>query len=268
MLRSWKKLGRLGVDGPDGEVGHVHTMYFDDSRWTIRYFVVDVGGWLTRRQVLIPPHSVSAADWTAGRLHISLTEEQLKNSPDIDLERPVSRQEEARYLNYFNYPLYWGGSGLFPDAPGVEPPVVGAELEAARAELERTEEEADARNSHLRSAEEVSGYHIQATDGEVGHVEDFVFDDQGWAIRYLVIDTSNWPGGAPVLVAPSWADEIDWTNSRLRVDLTVAQVKQSPVFADDVALARSYEEHLHQYYGRRGYWSTDEADPGHGRRPF
>ena len=74
----------------------------------------------------------------------------------------------------------------------------------ARAALELGGKERD--DPHLRSSRAVTGYHIQATDGDLGHVEDFIVDDHSWTIRYMVLDTTNWWPGKKVLVAPDWIE--------------------------------------------------------------
>jgi hypothetical protein len=171
----------------------------------------------------------------------------VKDSPDVDLDKPVSRQYEIDYFNYYGWPYYWPGpyawgAWAYPGAlatPAARPPAVA------------TQERGD---PHLRSAKEVIGYHIQATDDEIGHVEDFILDDESWAIRYLVVDTSNWWFGKKVLVAPRWIDRIDWPQAKLFVRLTREQVKNSPEWDASAPINRGYEERLYDYYGRPAYW--------------
>jgi hypothetical protein len=99
----------------------------------------------------------------------------------------------------------------------------------------------------------VSGYHIRARDGEIGHVEDFLLDDETWAIRYLVVDTSNWWFGNHVLVSPAWVTNVSWGERLVDVDLTRGIIENGPQF-DRRLLSRDYEQQLHKAYGRRGYW--------------
>jgi sporulation protein YlmC with PRC-barrel domain len=112
---------------------------------------------------------------------------------------------------------------------------------------------------HLRSAEEVTGYHICGSDGEIGHVADFIVDDETWAIRYLVVDTSNWWFGKKVLVAPGWAYSISFAKSLVYVNLTKEQIKNSPAWNPEALVNREYEERLYDYYGRPAYWTSDQA---------
>jgi hypothetical protein len=112
----------------------------------------------------------------------------------------------------------------------------------------------DEGDPHLRSAREVTGYHIRGTDDSVGSVADLLIDEEGWAIRYLVIDTGTWLSGRKVLIAPPWVSEVSWATQEVQVTLTRAEIEASPEYTPDIALDRSYEEQLHSHYGRRAYW--------------
>jgi hypothetical protein len=109
-------------------------------------------------------------------------------------------------------------------------------------------------DSHLRSTKEVSGYHIQAPDGAIGHVADFIVDDETWAIRYLVVDTTNWLPGRNVLISPNWIERVSWTESKVFTKQTREAIKAAPEFTSEALLTRQYESRLHDYYKHRGYW--------------
>lgn len=255
MLNSISHLSGAAVSASDGDIGHVEEAYFDDRQWTIRYLVVDTGRWLTGREVLISPYSVMHPLGGDKRIHLALTQEQVKNSPDVDTHQPVSRQHERELLSYYSYPDYWEGGGLWGLGAMPYPPVMvmsAAEREANRAMHERDFKLADV---HLRSSKHVTGYEIQASDDSLGEVHDFVFDDESWAIRYLVVDTRKWwPGGRRVLIGVHWADRIDWATRKVHVRLTREQVRGSPAFEDVASIHRDYEVRLHQNVQRPGYW--------------
>lgn len=107
---------------------------------------------------------------------------------------------------------------------------------------------------HLRSTNTVCSYNIQSTDGEIGHVEDFVIDEQNWAIRYLIINTQNWWPGKRVLIATKWIEKVNWSELKIVVNLSRELIKQSPEFTDESLLSRDYEVGLHGHYSRQGYW--------------
>lgn len=253
MLRSLKDLEHYAVSASDGDIGHVADFLLDDERWTVRYLVVETGGFLDRREVLISPISFRDVEWAARRFHLGLTVEKVKHSPSIDTDEPVSRQHEHAYSRYYEYPMYWGyadawGMGMYPgllagqawnDLPLDSAGQVGGDV-------------------HLRSAREVRGYHIQGSDDAIGHVDDFIVDDATWGVRYLVIDTSNWWLGKKVLVSPDWIDAVSWEDRKVHVAMSRHAVKNSPEWNGAGTTTRDYEEHLYDYYGRQRYWASDE----------
>ena len=241
----------FAIGGTDGELGIVDRLYFDDETWAIRYLVVDTGGWLSNRRVLISPYSINRTDWYSRRLDVSLTKKQIENSPDIDTHRPISRQHEAAYLGYYGYPYYWGGPNLW--GPAFYPEGLAIRATASMEDLgERIKRES--KDSHLRSSDEVTGYHIEATDGELGHVDGFVVDDEAWAIRYIEAATRNWLPGKKVLFSPSWIERVSWKDSKVYVGLSREAIKGAPEYIESTPITREYENQLYFHYGRPPYW--------------
>ncbi|HZP86889.1 MAG TPA: PRC-barrel domain-containing protein [Burkholderiales bacterium] len=242
------------IGATDGDIGNVRDLYFDDQNWAVRYLVVDTGGWLSGRTVLISPISVHAVQATQRRVAVNLTRKQVEDSPDIDTDKPVSRQYEQSYFAYYGYPPYWSGPSLWGAAAYPTAPVPAA-IDAPREAVIRMQQEQAAADSHLRSSAEVSGYTIQATDDGIGHVEDFLVDDRDWAIRYIVVDTRNWWPGKKVLISPLWIDRFSWAEKKLYVTVTRDAVKSSPEYDPAMAPSRKYEDALYRHYGRNDvYW--------------
>jgi hypothetical protein len=267
MLRSVKDLQSFRIIAADGAIGTVDQFFFDDERWTIRYVVVDTGKWLPGRRVLISPFSVRDVEWIAGTVSLSITRGMVKSSPDIDTHKPISRQREAEYLRHYGYPYYWAGAGLW-GAASYPADLTAANAAEAQSRVEAEQAAARARgDSHLRSSKEVIGYHLEATDGELGHIEDFLIEDQSWAIRYIAVDTSNWWFGRKVLVAPGWIREVSWAHRRVYVDLTRQSVKGAPTYDTAGHIDRQWEADYHAHYRRPPYWSdpvsTDRRGSGH-----
>jgi uncharacterized protein YrrD len=266
MLNTIDHLTSSTVSATDGDIGEVTAAFFDDQAWVIRYLVVDTGGWLSGRRVLLSPYSVSEPLGHLGSLDVSLTRQQVKDSPDIDTHQPVSRQHERALLGYYEYPDYWEGGGMWAGSgTPARPAILQGEVREA---LDKVLHERDVRagDVHLRDSTKVTGYDIRATDESIGHVHDFVFDDESWAIRYLIVDTRNWwPGGQKVLVATQWIDRIDWDTKSVYVTLTRDQVKRSPMYHEDAAILRDDEQRLHDVVGRPGYWAAAEAVAKSGR---
>ncbi len=250
MLIKAKTLKGYKLHSLDGEIGEVKEFYFDDRHWTIRYLVADTGNWLTGRQVLISPHALAAVSKEDQHLAINLTKKQIEDSPSLDSDKPVSRQFEESYYGYYGWPMYWTGPYMWGYYP-----VAMRQLED-QGKTTQSEEKWDA---HLRSTHDVSGHHIQSTDSEIGHVEDFFIDDETWAIRYLIIDTHNWWPGKKVLISPKWIKEVSWNEAKVYVNLPGETIKQSPEYKEDALITRDYETSLHQYYKRQGYWEEEPA---------
>ena len=260
MLRSVNELKGQVIHARDGELGNVAQFLFDDDSWTIRYLVVSTGT-LIGREVLISPISIDHNQKSDG-LTLSLTQEQIRNSPDIDTDKPVSRQHEAQYFNYYGYPYYWGGPGLWG---GTSYPIGHPSASRSLGYPDRTSDyggtaatarpqPAKKEDPHLRSTKEVIGYYIEATDGNIGHVEDFLVDDENWAIRYMVVDTVNWWPGKKVVVAPQWIKDVSWMESRVYVDLSRDHIKNAPEYDPTAMIDRGYEEKLYEHYRSPKYW--------------
>lgn len=232
MLHSVKDIFGFAVVAADGEVGSVDDVYFDEREWTIRYLVVDTGGWLAGHQVLIAPRAIAAADWPEQSLRVGLSRKQVEDSPGIDAEKTVSRQRETEFHDYYGYPYYWTGPYLWGYAPlPAIPPQEAAENTMDPAAEERREMERARTDSHLRSVGEVTGYEIRAAGNDsVGYIKDFLFDDSDWSIRLIVVDTSHWWPGKEVLIPPSLIRQVNWDDKTVAVDVAREQIENSPEY--------------------------------------
>ncbi|RPI12703.1 MAG: PRC-barrel domain containing protein [Ignavibacteriae bacterium] len=261
MLRRLSELVGYNIIATDAEIGKVADFYFDDLNWTIRYMIAETGGWLSGKKVMISPFSLGYPNWNDKKFPLKLTKEQIENSPGIGVDEPVSRQYETELTGYYGWPAYWSGSmGIFSGVDGVYGPINipppaemerNPEIEAEKKALQDTE----THDPHLRSLDEVKGYKIHASDGKIGHVEDFIVDDENWMIRYMLVDTKKWfPGGKHVLIAPYWIEAIDWDESEVKVNLTEEKVKNSPELDESQPINRQYESELFDYYSKPRYW--------------
>ncbi|MDY7108425.1 MAG: PRC-barrel domain-containing protein [Planctomycetota bacterium] len=214
MLRSLSEIRGYAIEAVDGRIGDAHDFLFDDQVWTVRYVVVDTGRWLPGRRVLVSPMAVARPDWKARLLPANMTKEQIESSPPISADEPVARQHEVALHEHYGWAPYWPIAGAYGLATGETPPAVVSEAAARKEAREAVNTRRQEADPHLRSSREVEGYHVQAVDGEIGHVEDFILDDAGWVVRYLVVDTRNWLPGRKVLVAPLWSENIDWEDRR------------------------------------------------------
>jgi uncharacterized protein YrrD len=233
-----KDLRYVAVDAVDGRIGFVEQVFFDDERWTIRYLVVDTGPEFDDRRVLLSPMVVTGYEESPGVVKVKLSCRQVASSPPIDTEKPVSRQNELELNRYFALPSYWGGIGLWG------PRMLPAELVAMPPEQQQDASP----DVHLRSSREVIGYRVKAADGRIGHVEDFLYIEGSWHVRYLEVDTRNWIGGRHVLVSPRWVQSISWDDRSLSLDLAVDLVRSAPEYRGREDLTAAYEKALHAHY--------------------
>lgn len=227
MLQSLKELEHYTVNAADGDVGRVVNFLFDEEHWVIRYLVVDPSGVLQNRHgVLISPASFSEVDWLTQQVRIILTKGEVQRNPsvaDVAVSQPNA------------------GFGAVAGATASPLNELG--------------------DSHLRSAKEVRGYEVQASDDSIGHVDDFIVEDNIWDVRYLVVDTSNWWFGKKVLVAPQWTKRIGWEQRNVYVDMSRQAIKDSPEYDPSVTVNRDYETRLYDHYRAHGYWREKREKP-------
>jgi hypothetical protein len=262
MLRSLQDLEEYTIGASDGDIGTAADFLLDDERWIVRYLVAKTGGLFGGRHVLISPISFRQAEWVTRRFHLALTVDKIKNSPSVDLAKPISREQERDYFAYYGYPTYWGDTGLLGASAYPELPAAGKLKDAP------LHNAVTSNDVHLRSSKEIRGYHIEGTDAAIGHLDDFIIDDETWEVRYLVIDTRNWWLDKKVLVAPRWTNRISWTEAKVFVDLSRQQIKDSPEWSPTAPINREYEARLYDYYGRPVYWdSGDKTAPRQEHRP-
>ena len=257
MLFSMRSLKGYTVTASDGAVGKVQDGLFDDQAWVIRYVVVDAGSWLSSRQVLVSPYAMDTPDTEAKNLPVHISKEQVKNSPGIDTHPSVSRQHEMEFSRYYGYPYYWGGEGLWGDSvylSSVSDRTALASSSYARDNAAQAAA-ATASDPHLRSSTEVLGYHIHALDGELGHVSDVLVEADSWAIRYLVVSTSNWWLGHEVLVPPQWIVGVSWEDRIVDLNVSREKIQGAPRFESTMELNRQQELAFFRHHERPAYWS-------------
>ena len=250
MLRSLKSLERFDILARDGKIGSVFDFFFDDSDWTLRYLVVTAGSWLSGRKVLVAPEALETPLWEQEKFPVSLTRKQVEDSPEIDTEKPVSREQQGLLHRYYGWALHWN---IWAPKPGGESDDILAAMARKRFGGAGLDE------PNLRSARDVQGYGLEAKDGVFGEVEDLIIDDKDWVIRYIVVDTGRWMPGRKVIISPDWVSEIDWSTNTVRVALFKEEVVKSPEYEPERVLNRRYEEILYEHYGRPEYWSDKWA---------
>ena len=250
MLRSLKSILGQPISARDGDIGNIHDFFFEDDSWIVRYLVVDTGRWLPGRKVLLSPQVLQSIVSQSGPAQVDLTREQIETSPDIDTDKPVSRQHELELHRHFTWAPYWAAGAQMIN-PVTMPPSTRADRVVGDTKTTG--------DSHLHSARHVHGYRITARDGSIGHVDDLIAGAPDWTIRYIVVDTRNWLPGKRVLIAPEWSVGLfDWRAHSLTIDLMREQIKGGPEFEPTKGVNRQYESRLFDYYGRPAYWTHEE----------
>ena len=271
MLWNASAINGYAISASDGKIGTISDFLFDDTSWLVRWLVVDTGNWLSGRKVLLPSSAMGHLDAKQEECSIKLTMQQIKDSPNIAADRPMSRQMETSVYGHYGFSPHWnsgygnmGGIGYMGGYMGG----MGGAMPISPGSLRREEEFADAQRNrddvHLRSVKAVTGYHIHATDGEIGHVEDFLVEDADWSLRYLVVDTKNWWPGKKVLVSPLSILEISWSDSLVDLSVNRQKVKGSPAYDASTTVDQPYDEDYRKYYGIT--WVSPSNEPPTERR--
>lgn len=235
QLRNLSDLKGYSLLASDGEIGKIEQIYFDDRRWIVRYFIVRTGSWLLGSDALIAPRLLQGVDVENKRIGIALSRGQVENCPPISSALPVSRHYEMEYHSHYGLPVYWEASEN--SRPATPVPL-------------STEPIAKPENPHLRDSAEVMGYQIHASDGELGHIVDFVLDEETWDIRYLAVDTGNWWPGKKILVAPAWITSVDWSLKSIKVDLAQEAIRTAPPYDSGQPILHDDEVRLFAHYSK------------------
>ena len=250
MLRHETEIKGYAIHAIDGLIGTVNDFLFDDATWLVRWLVIDTGNWLPDRKVLLPPSALADVNHMGRQFSVRLTKQQVKECPAVESDRPVSRQTETNIYSYYGWAPYWGlgfvgiGGGYLA---GTSPPPPSPELMRREKEIDDAQRAKD--DPALRSANEVTGYQILASDGEIGHVEDFLVEDDDWSIHYLVVDTTNWWPDKKVLISPLSVRKIEWTHRQVSLGADRQKVKDSPAYDPSTTVDPIYEKHFHDHYG-------------------
>ena len=250
MLWNSSAFNGYAIQASDGNFGTVTDILFEDVNWTVRWLVVDTGNWLSGRKVLLPFSALGHPDRDLRLFPVTLTKQQVKDSPDIDTDMSVSRQHEAHIFDFYGFDPYWGG-GLYPVSNAMAVPFLAPLAPEERHQPDSGETLAPAKQGdpHLRSVEALVGYHIHTSDGDIGHVADILVDDVTWTMRYIIVDTGNWWPGQLVLIAPQTVLEIDWAERQVHLNVDRAKVKGSPPYAPAMTVDGAYDERYQSYYG-------------------
>jgi hypothetical protein len=221
MQRRGSAFNGFAVEASDGFAGRITDLLFDDKTWLVRWFVVEIATWQIFRRILLHPSALGSPDNLNRAFSVQMTKAQVRACPSIQTDEPVSQQMEADLAEDYAFSPPWG-LGFYASGP------IGGSAEGW---LDNngvmTHAATGTADPHLRSINAVRGYHIQALDGEVGHLKDFLIDDETWQIDCALIDTKNWWRGKDVLLPATAMTQISWSGKYISVDQTRYKIKTS-----------------------------------------
>lgn len=226
MLRDLNKIRNCVVQGIEGIIGSVADVYVNDQTWKIHYLAADTGNWLQGRHVLISTQSFVHPHDDIGSFRALVSKAQVEGAPEFEIEEPISWEKEREICNYYRWNTYY--------------PIDERELSVFP--------------GILTSANGLKDFSLQATDGEIGKIINFLIDDANWTVRYLVVDTSKWLAGRKVLISPMWNKSINLAERMMVVDMNQDQIERSPEYDPTAPIERVYEINLYEHYGKPHYW--------------
>lgn len=252
MFQSVKKLTGLKIRALDGDIGAVDQFFFDDRSWAVRYLVVTIGSIINPKKVLLSPASLDTIE--SHELIVKSTVDQIKSSPDIDTEKPISRQKEEELHDYYTWSYYWGYP-LYYNSMGTElyPNIQFNESFLNKTSHQETRHVSED-ESHLRSTREIIGYRVSTNNGELGYVDDILLEIDHWGLRYLVINTGEFLPGKKILVGAYWTTNISWEDRTLSLDVNIDILRNGPTYDSSIPLSRDFERRVYEYYERTPYW--------------
>lgn len=260
MLKDITDVTNYTAVAEDGEVGRLEDILFDDGSFSIRYIVVHTGDWLTGRKILVPPNELGRPDWSRGQFPISLTRKQIEEGPTLDTDEPVSRQHEEQLQSHFGWQASWTGEAASDYLSDEIPP--GDEQTGDRQD-QSVPHDITPGDPDLRSFRETLDYRVEATDGNAGHVEGFIIDDEDWMVRYLIVRSQDLEPERRLLLSVEWIDKVLWDESTFFVDMDASTIRKSPTYDPSVPITRPFEEALHDHYELTGYWQASGEKPTH-----
>ncbi len=249
MLINAKRIIGAKVHALDGDIGKVSDIYFDDKTWNLRYIVITSGSWLDSRELLLIPSSLRVPDPFYDTIITDMTRDKVQKSPSVFTDLPVSRQYENQLHRYYAWSPYWyypmhAGFGIYP-YPAVVPKPESTLNEEMKQRQDKRLENAD---PNLRSFNEIKKYKIDATDKELGKIEDLLIERESALITHLVLDTIEWWPSKHVAIETSFIEKINYGLRWIEVGLDSKAIKDAPAFSDSASSNPAYMESLASYY--------------------
>ena len=242
MFQSATSLINYRVRALNDTIGSVSGFLFDDTSWVIRYVIVDIplnenGG---VRNALIAPFSFGILNPQTRELPLIEEKQKVENSPFIDLKMPFSRKLQIELYKYYKWPPFDLDDVFHDMQSSVTTKYLNWEESIAR--------------SHLINTGETIGYYIEAADGEIGQVHDFIIDEECWIIRYISVNIGKNIPEKKVLIFPRDIKAVNLVEAKVYINIVQDTVMNSPEYITLLPIDRGYESRIHKYYGYPRYW--------------
>lgn len=248
MLQSIKKMIGYKVRTRNREeIGIISDLFFDDDLWIARYIIVTTNDRFVFKNILIIPMNISSVN--THEITVALTLDEIKHSPEVDLDKTVTRQYEKELHDHYSLPYYWDHQRFYNTEPiplTVSPESPRLQIEALKEQDKKTGN--GTYDPYLRALKEVMGYDVVATDKKEGYIYDFLVDTHLWIVRYIVVDTHKLIPGKKVVISPKWITKVNWTGKEFFIDHTSHEIKNAPIFNIHRIVDRKCEKHIYHYY--------------------
>ncbi len=261
MLYSAATIKKLKIQTSDGAYADIEDIYFDDISWSIRYFVADIGTWLSARLVLVSPEAIRRYSEESKTFQTNLTRQQIIDSPAFDSEKTVSRQHEENLRQFYGWSPYWFASrDIYPLAGIYMYPLYGASLSheggwredqlppTVAGDVQTRVDQDKEQEVHLRSFNEVLNYSLRAIDGDIGELDDLLIESETWRITHIIADARKWWPGGQFVIDRGLVQDISWNDRNIVVSMTRDEVKDAPPYDRDRGISHSDEIILSHYY--------------------
>lgn len=246
MLRSLRDLEKFTLRAEDGEIGNIVDFIVDDFNWEVRYMVVNIGD----RNVVISSQTIGIPNLENQFLPAQVSRALITNSPEIDLDEPLTRKRELELSDYYSWPRYWESDDIPNTLPGDLTAIPLIEMELEKEPLIPETGAAGEEEFHLRRAGELYGYSIKARNGGAGKLVDFIAQDENWDLHYLVVNTGGILPGKNVLMSPQWVQNVSLDRSEILVDLDKDTIHNSPELTSAAGVSPEFWVNIDKYYNR------------------
>ncbi|MFA9557135.1 PRC-barrel domain-containing protein [Evansella sp. AB-rgal1] len=244
---SWIK--NYSVIGNDGAFGTVRDALFDEDFWTIRYIVVKTGVLFTKETLYISPASIEKIDIESHIIRVNISQEQAAKAPLLG-DEPISRESERSFGSYYGLNPYWMGGSVWGSGMNARGIINLHKETSLDDDVYTTERE----EKKVHKAKDVIGDELATEEESFGKIEDILFEEDTFKVRYFIADTQRFFPRKKVLISTDWITSVNWVTGRMEVSVTKDQIENAPTYFPGQPITREIEEELYQHFLKNKYW--------------